>query len=57
MRERLEASSTWVRGKRVRVEEGDGFAGITEGLDPRGFLLIRTAQGLRTVCSCGVREN
>jgi BirA family transcriptional regulator, biotin operon repressor / biotin---[acetyl-CoA-carboxylase] ligase len=57
MRERLEASSTWIRGKRVRVDEGEGFAGITEGLDPRGFLLIRTAQGLRTVFSGGVREN
>jgi BirA family transcriptional regulator, biotin operon repressor / biotin---[acetyl-CoA-carboxylase] ligase len=56
MRERLEGASTWVRGKRVRVEEGDGFTGTTEGLDPRGFLLLRTADGLRTVYSGGVRE-
>lgn len=56
MRQRLEAASTWVRGKRVRVDEGDGYAGTTEGLDPRGFLLVRTAGGLRTVYSGGVRE-
>jgi BirA family biotin operon repressor/biotin-[acetyl-CoA-carboxylase] ligase len=56
MRERLTASSSWIRGKRVRVEEGDGFTGITDGLDPRGFLLVRTADGLRTVYSGGVRE-
>lgn len=57
MRERLEAGSSWVRGKRVRVDEGDGFAGTTEGLDARGFLLVRTAAGLRTVYSGGVRES
>jgi BirA family transcriptional regulator, biotin operon repressor / biotin---[acetyl-CoA-carboxylase] ligase len=56
LRQRLEAASTWVRGKRVRVDEGEGFTGTTEGLDPRGFLLVRTAQGLRTVYSGGVRE-
>ena len=53
---RLEASSTWVRGKQVYVEEEAGYAGITDGLDPRGFLRIRTANGLRTVFSGGVRE-
>jgi BirA family transcriptional regulator, biotin operon repressor / biotin---[acetyl-CoA-carboxylase] ligase len=53
---RLQAISTWIRGKRVRVEEGEGFSGITEGLDPRGFLLVRTVEGLRTVYSGGVRE-
>ena len=56
IRSRLERSSTWIRGKRVRVDEGDGFTGTTEGLDPRGFLLVRTPQGLRTVLSGGVRE-
>jgi BirA family transcriptional regulator, biotin operon repressor / biotin---[acetyl-CoA-carboxylase] ligase len=54
---RLEAASSWIRGKRVRVEEGEGFSGITEGLDARGFLEVRTAQGLRTVFSGGVRED
>lgn len=52
----VERASTWVRGKRVRVEEMDGYEGVTEGLDPRGFLRIRTAAGLRTVFSGGVRE-
>jgi BirA family transcriptional regulator, biotin operon repressor / biotin---[acetyl-CoA-carboxylase] ligase len=56
MRQRLEAASTWVRGKRVRVDEGEGFTGTTEGLDARGFLLVRSAEGLRTVYSGGVRE-
>jgi BirA family biotin operon repressor/biotin-[acetyl-CoA-carboxylase] ligase len=56
MRGRLTGISSWIRGKRVRVEEGDGFTGVTEGLDPRGFLLVRTAAGLRTVYSGGVRE-
>ena len=53
---RLAAASSWIRGKRVRVEEGEGFTGTTEGLDPRGFLLVRTAGGVRTVYSGGVRE-
>jgi BirA family biotin operon repressor/biotin-[acetyl-CoA-carboxylase] ligase len=54
---RLEHSSSWVRGKRVYVEEFDGYAGVTEGLDSRGFLQIRTPEGLRTVFSGGVREH
>jgi BirA family biotin operon repressor/biotin-[acetyl-CoA-carboxylase] ligase len=54
--DRVEAMSTWVRGRRVRVDEGEGFTGVTEGLDARGFLRVRTAQGLRTVFSGGVRD-
>ncbi len=53
---RLERASSWIRGKRVYVEELEGYEGVTEGLDPRGFLQIRTASGLRTVYSGGVRE-
>lgn len=53
---RVERSSSWVRGKRVYVEEFGGCDGVTEGLDSRGFLQVRTADGLRTVCSGGVRE-
>jgi BirA family transcriptional regulator, biotin operon repressor / biotin---[acetyl-CoA-carboxylase] ligase len=56
IRLRLERNSSWIRNKRVRVDEGDGFSGITEGLDPRGFLQVRTPDGLRTVLSGGVRE-
>jgi BirA family biotin operon repressor/biotin-[acetyl-CoA-carboxylase] ligase len=54
--DRLERASSWVRGKQVWVEEADGFEGVTEGLDARGFLQVRTPQGLRTVYSGGVRE-
>ena len=53
---RLSASSSWVRGKRVTVEEDGGYAGVTDGLDARGFLRIRTPDGMRTVFSGGVRE-
>jgi BirA family biotin operon repressor/biotin-[acetyl-CoA-carboxylase] ligase len=56
IRQRLESGSSWIRGKRVRVDEGEGLRGVTEGLDARGFLLVRTAEGLRTVLSGGVRE-
>lgn len=57
IRRRLEARSTWIRGKRVRVDEGEPFTGVTEGLDPRGFLQVRTPQALRTVLSGGVRAD
>lgn len=56
IRTRLEARSSWIRGKRVRVDEGEPFIGVTHGLDTRGFLQVRTAEGLRTVLSGGVRE-
>ncbi len=48
---RFEERSSSVRGKRVRIEENDGFDGVTEGLDARGFLQVRTREGLRTVYS------
>ena len=47
--------SSYVRGRKVHVEENGGFEGVTEGLDSRGFLRVRTAQGLRTVLSGTVR--
>lgn len=57
LRARLEATSPWMRGKRVTVGEERPFSGITEGLDTRGFLQVRTDAGeLRTVLSGGVRE-
>lgn len=56
IRKRFEAGSSWVRGKRVRVDENGGFTGTTDGLDARGFLLVKTAEGVRTVFSGGVRE-
>jgi BirA family biotin operon repressor/biotin-[acetyl-CoA-carboxylase] ligase len=52
---RLEESSSSARGRKVSIEEDDGLAGITEGLDERGFLRVRTPEGLRTVLSGTVR--
>ncbi len=54
--ERLASRSTWVRGKQVVVEEEGGYSGVTDGLDSRGFLRVRTADGVRTVYSGGVRS-
>jgi len=54
---RFAEQSSWVRGKQVRIEEnGSRLEGTTEGLDERGFLQVRTAQGLQTVLSGTVRE-
>jgi BirA family transcriptional regulator, biotin operon repressor / biotin---[acetyl-CoA-carboxylase] ligase len=52
---RFEESSSSVRGRKVSIEENGGLAGVTEGLDERGFLRVRTAEGLRTVVSATVR--
>jgi len=52
---RFAEHSSYVRKRKVRIEENGGFEGITEGLDSRGFLQVRTAQGLRTVLSGTVR--
>ena len=46
---RFEERSSSARGRQVRVEENGRFEGVTEGLDPRGFLQVRTSQGVRTV--------
>ena len=54
---RFAECSSWVRGKRVWIEEnGSRIDGTTEGLDARGFLQVRTVQGLQTVLSGSVRE-
>ena len=55
--QRFAASSSWVQGKQVRIEEnGSAFEGTTEGLDPRGFLRVGTPHGMQTVLSGTVRE-
>ena len=55
--ERFAKNSSWVRGKEVRIEEnGVPLEGITEGLDERGFLRVRTTGGIQTVLSGTVRE-
>jgi BirA family biotin operon repressor/biotin-[acetyl-CoA-carboxylase] ligase len=52
--------STWIRGKRVRVEARDGvpsYTGTTAGLNSQGFLLVDGDDGqLHTVLSGGLRE-
>jgi len=54
--DRFTQASTWVRGKRVRVDESGGYTGETAGLDERGFLLVQADDGiLHTVLSGGVR--
>jgi len=53
--QRFAEQSSWVRGKAVRIEENGAFEGVTEGLDSRGFLQVRTPQGLATIVSGTVR--
>jgi BirA family biotin operon repressor/biotin-[acetyl-CoA-carboxylase] ligase len=54
--DRFAASSSWVRGKHVRVDEAGGYTGVTDGLDARGFLRVAGDDGmLHTVLSGGVR--
>lgn len=54
--QRFALHSSWVKGKKVRIEEnGSRIEGISEGLDDRGFLLVRAKDGLKTVFSGSVR--
>ena len=53
---RFSEGSTMVQGRRVHIEENGGFDGLTEGLDERGFLLVRTGDRVRTVLSGTVRN-
>jgi BirA family transcriptional regulator, biotin operon repressor / biotin---[acetyl-CoA-carboxylase] ligase len=52
---RFQQNSSSVEARRVVIEENGGFEGITAGLDPRGFLRVQTAEGLRIVLSGTVR--
>jgi len=52
---RFSTQSSSVQGAEVRVDENGGFEGVTEGLDSRGFLQVRTVQALQTVLSGTVR--
>lgn len=51
----FEERSSFARSRNVRVGDKEGYEGVTEGLDERGFLLVRTREGLRTVLSGDVR--
>lgn len=52
---RVEAASTWVRGRAVEVHGPQACAGVTAGLDEHGFLLVDTVGGRVTVQTGGVR--
>jgi BirA family transcriptional regulator, biotin operon repressor / biotin---[acetyl-CoA-carboxylase] ligase len=52
---RFEEASSSVRGQKVSIDENGGVTGVTEGLDERGFLQVRTKFGLQTVLSGTVR--
>jgi BirA family biotin operon repressor/biotin-[acetyl-CoA-carboxylase] ligase len=51
----FEQRSSFARGRQVHILGEPGSEGVTEGLDDRGFLRIRTASGLRTVLTGMVR--
>lgn len=51
----FEKRSSWVRGRHVRIGDDSGLEGVTDGLDDRGFLLLRTRDGVRRVLSGNVR--
>jgi len=47
-------ASSYVRGRRVQVDQGSSsLAGTTEGLDPSGFLIVRSDSGARQVILAG----
>jgi BirA family biotin operon repressor/biotin-[acetyl-CoA-carboxylase] ligase len=52
---RIQQASTWVSGRSVEVHGPQACTGITAGLDENGFLLVRTANGLVTVQTGGLR--
>lgn len=53
---RVDAASSWVRGRQVEVHGPQMYTGTTEGLDEHGFLRLRTAEGVVQVQSGGIRE-
>ena len=50
---RFEQHSSYIKGKSVIVDEK--LRGVTAGLDPNGFLLLRTETGIETILAGGVR--
>ena len=51
----LESASTWVRGRQVHVHGPQACTGLTDGLDPHGFLRVITSAGVVTVQTGGIR--
>jgi BirA family biotin operon repressor/biotin-[acetyl-CoA-carboxylase] ligase len=54
---RIEAISSWIRGRAVDVHGPQACHGTTEGLDEKGLLRVRTADGLVTVTTGGLRAH
>ncbi len=55
--QRFSSASSWVRGKRVEVDEAGGYTGVTCGLTADGFLMVDGDDGVRRiVLSGGVRS-
>lgn len=52
---RVDAASTWIRGRRVVVHGPQACTGVTAGLDANGFLRVETETGLVTVQTGGIR--
>jgi BirA family biotin operon repressor/biotin-[acetyl-CoA-carboxylase] ligase len=52
---RVAQASTWIRGRQVEVHGPQACTGITAGLNEGGFLLVRTADGIVTVWTGGMR--
>jgi BirA family biotin operon repressor/biotin-[acetyl-CoA-carboxylase] ligase len=53
---RFQERSSMAHSKRVQIiEESGGVEGVTEGLDDRGFLNVRTSNGLQTILSGSVK--
>lgn len=53
---RVEAASSWVRGRRVEVHGPQACTGITAGLDANGFLRVETGSGIAIIQTGGMRE-
>jgi BirA family biotin operon repressor/biotin-[acetyl-CoA-carboxylase] ligase len=53
---RVEAASSWIRGRMVEVHGPQACIGTTAGLDANGFLRVESAAGLVTVQTGGIRE-
>jgi BirA family biotin operon repressor/biotin-[acetyl-CoA-carboxylase] ligase len=52
---RVEKASTWIRGRYVQVHGPQACEGMTAGLDQNGFLRVKSAAGIVTVQTGGLR--
>lgn len=53
---RVAQMSTWLWNRHVDVHGPQACVGITQGLDPNGFLLVQTEKGLMTIQTGGIRD-